>query len=216
VLETRRSIVVVEDHPTVREGLCLVLEREGYAVVGSAGTAEAGHDAIVAAQPTVALVDVDLPDGSGVELTRRLLRRDTRFAVLLYTGMDDPQVLEDALASGARGFTLKTSDPGTMLKAVHAVAAGGSFVDPGVRHRRKAAGAGAAITATSPERLLSAREREVLQHLAEGRSVEEIATELVLSTETIRTHVRNAMGKLGTRTRAHAIVVALRRGELAL
>lgn len=206
--------MVVEDHPTVREGLCLVLEREGFAVVGRAGTAEAGHDAIVATQPSVALVDVDLPDGSGVELTRRLLRRDTRFAVLLYTGMEDPQVLEDALASGARGFTLKTSDPATMLNAVRAVAAGGTFVDPGVRDRLKAAAAGA--TAPPPARVLTAREREVLAHLAEGRSIEDIAAELVLSGETIRTHVRNAMGKLGTRTRAHAIVVAMRRGELAL
>lgn len=205
--------MVVEDHPTVREGLCLVLEREGFAVVGRAGTAEAGHDAIVAAQPSVALVDVDLPDGSGVELTRRLLRRDGRFAILLYTGMKDPQVLEDGLASGARGFTLKTSDPETMLNAVRAVAAGGTFVDPGVRDRLRAA---AADAPPPPERVLTAREREVLAHLAEGRSVEEIAAELVLSGETIRTHVRNAMGKLGTRTRAHAIVVAMRRGELAL
>ncbi len=204
--------MVVEDHPTVREGLCLMLEREGYAVVGRAGTAEAGHDAIVRTLPSVALVDVDLPDGSGVELARRLLRRDSRLGVLLYTGLDDPQVLEDALASGARGFTLKTSDPETMLNAVRAVAAGGTFVDPGVRSRLDAAGAAPA----PPERVLSVREREVLGRLAEGRSIEEIAAELVLSTETIRTHVRNAMGKLGTRTRAHAIVVALRRGELAL
>lgn len=206
--------MVVEDHPTVREGLCLVLEREGFAVVGRAGTAEAGHAAIVAAQPSVALIDVDLPDGSGVELTRRLLRRDSRFGVLLYTGLDDPQVLEDALASGARGVTLKTSDPDTMLNAARAIAAGGTFVDPGVR-ARLAAAAGA-DGAPAPERVLSVREREVLGHLAEGRSIEEIAAELVLSTETIRTHVRNAMGKLGTRTRAHAIVVAVRRGELAL
>jgi DNA-binding NarL/FixJ family response regulator len=213
VPETRRSIVVVEDHPTVREGLCLVLEREGFAVVGRAGTAEAGHDAIVAAQPSVALIDVDLPDGSGVELTRRLLRRDGRFGVLLYTGLDDPQVLEDALASGARGFTLKTSDPATVLNAVHVVAAGGTFVDPGVRDRLKAATGGAP---EPPPRVLTVREREVLARLAEGRSIEEIAAELVLSGETIRTHVRNAMGKLETRTRAHAIVVALRRGELAL
>lgn len=212
--ETRRSIVVVEDHPTVREGLCLVLEREGFAVVGRAGTAEAGHDAIVAHQPSVALVDVDLPDGSGVELTRRLLRRDRRFGVLLYTGMEDPQVLEDALASGARGFTLKTSAPETMLNAVRAVAAGGTFVDPGVRHRLNAAAADGA--APPQERVLTVREREILAHLAEGRSIEDIAAELVLSGATIRTHVRNAMGKLGTRTRAHAIVVALRRGELAL
>jgi DNA-binding NarL/FixJ family response regulator len=212
VPETQRSIVVVEDHPTVREGLALVLEREGFVVLARAGTAEAGHDAIVSTTPDVALIDVDLPDGSGVELTRRLLRRDARLGVLLYTGMDDPAVLEDALASGARGFTLKTSDPDTMLNAVRAVAAGGSFVDPGVRTR---------IAAASPNgepriRLLTVREREVLERLADGLSVEEIAADLVLSTETIRTHVRNAMGKLQTRTRAHAIVVALRRGELAL
>jgi DNA-binding NarL/FixJ family response regulator len=213
VPETHRSIVVVEDHPTVREGLCLVLEREGFAVVARAGTAEEGHAAIVKTQPSVALVDVDLPDGSGVELTRRLLRRDARFGVLLYTGMDDPNVLEDALASGARGFTLKTSDPETMLNAVRAVAAGGTFVDPGVRDRLAAAGL---AQGGGRERVLTVREREVLSRLAEGLSVEEIAGELVLSTETIRTHVRNAMGKLGTRTRAHAIVVALRRGELAL
>jgi DNA-binding NarL/FixJ family response regulator len=212
VPETRRSIVVVEDHPTVREGLCLVLEREGYAVLARVGTAEEGHAAIVASPPDVALVDVDLPDTSGVDLTRRLLRRDGRLGVLLYTGMDDPNVLEDALASGARGFTLKTSDAATMLNAVHAVAAGGSFVDPGVRALIAAAGG-----AERPEvRLLTVREREVLARLADGLSVEEIAADLVLSTETIRTHVRNAMGKLGTRTRAHAIVVALRRGELAL
>jgi DNA-binding NarL/FixJ family response regulator len=209
VTETLRSIVVVEDHPTVREGLCLVLEREGFFVAARVGTAEEGHDAIVKAKPDVALVDVDLPDGSGVELTRRLLRRDKRLGVLLYTGMDDPAVLEDALASGARGFTLKTSDPETMLNAVRAVAAGGAFVDPNVRHRL-------ARQEAPVDRVLTVREREVLGRLAEGLSVEEIAADLVLSTETIRTHVRNAMGKLGTRTRAHAIVVALRRGELAL
>jgi DNA-binding NarL/FixJ family response regulator len=209
VPETPRSIVVVEDHPTVREGLCLVLEREGFFVAARAGTAEEGHAAIIAADPDVALVDVDLPDGSGVELTRKLLRRDGRLGVLLYTGMDDPAVLEDALASGARGFTLKTSDPATMLNAVRAVAAGGTFVDPNVRDRL-------ARQEAPIDRVLTVREREVLARLAEGLSVEEIAADLVLSTETIRTHVRNAMGKLGTRTRAHAIVVALRRGELAL
>jgi DNA-binding NarL/FixJ family response regulator len=207
-----RSIVVVEDHPTVREGLCLVLEREGYAVLARVGTAEAGHAAIVARPPDVALVDVDLPDASGVELTRRLLRRDGRQGVLLYTGMDDPRVLEEALASGARGFTLKTSDARTLLNAVGAVAAGGSFVDPGVRALIAAVG-----EAQGPQvRVLTVREREVLARLADGLSVEEIAADLVLSTETIRTHVRNAMGKLQTRTRAHAIVVALRRGELVL
>jgi DNA-binding NarL/FixJ family response regulator len=209
VSQPTRRIVVVEDHPTVREGLCLVLEREGFAVVGRVGTAEEGHTAIVDAEPDVALIDVSLPDGSGVELTRRLLRRDRRLGVLLYTGMEDVDTLEDAISSGARGLTLKTSDPATTLNAVRSVAAGGTFIDPEVRERL-------AARPTARDRVLTVREREVLGRLAEGHTIEDIAAELVLSTETIRTHVRNAMAKLGTRTRAHAIVVALRRGELAL
>ena len=204
-----RSVVVVEDHPTVREGLCLVLEREGYSVLDRVGTAQDGHDAIVRTAPDVALIDVVLPDGSGVDLARRLLRRDKRLGILLYTGLEDLGVLEDALSSGARGFTLKTSEPQTTLRAVRAVAAGGTFVDPDVRERLAGRDPG-------ERRVLTVREREVLARLAEGHSIEEIAADLVLSTETIRTHVRNAMGKLGTRTRAHAIVVAVRRGELAL
>jgi DNA-binding NarL/FixJ family response regulator len=204
-----RRIVVVEDHPTVREGLALVLEREGFSVVGRAGTVEEGYAAIVAAAPDAALIDVALPDGSGVELTRRLLRRDGRLGVLLYTGMEDAETLEAALECGARGLTLKTSDPATTLAAVRAVAAGGTFIDPVVRLRLM-------DRPPAPERVLTVREREVLGRLAQGHTIEDIAAELVLSTETIRTHIRNAMAKLGPRTRAHAIVVALRRGELAL
>lgn len=204
-----RSVVVVEDHPTVCEGLCLVLERAGLVVVGRAGSVEEGHEVIVGAEPDVALIDVNLPDGSGVELTHRLLRRNGRLGVVLYTGNEDADTLERAMSSGARGVALKASEPDTVLRAVRAVAAGGTFVDPQVR-------ALLASRPLPPERLLTVREREVLERLAEGRSIEEIADELVLSTETIRTHVRNAMSKLGTRTRAHAIVVALRRGELAL
>jgi len=209
VEDVRRTVVVVEDHPTVREGLCLVLERDGYAVVGRAGTVEDGHAAIVAGNPDVALIDVQLADGSGLDLVRRLLRRDSRLGVVLYTGTDDLDILEEAVATGARGFALKTSEPETTLRAVRAVAAGGTFVDPEVSRRLDA-------RPGDRRRVLSVREREVLARLAEGQSIEDIAAELVLSTETIRTHVRNAMGKLETRTRAHAIVVALRRGELGL
>jgi DNA-binding NarL/FixJ family response regulator len=209
VEDVRRTVVVIEDHPTVREGLCLVLEREGYAIVGRAGTVEEGHAAIVEGNPDVALIDVQLTDGSGVELARRLLRRDNRLGVVLYTGAEDLDILEQAVASGARGFALKISEPDTTLRAVRAVAAGGTFIDPEVRRRLE-------NRPPPPTRLLSVREREVLSRLAEGHSIEDIAADLVLSTETIRTHVRNAMGKLETRTRAHAIVVALRRGELAL
>jgi DNA-binding NarL/FixJ family response regulator len=207
--DVRRSVVVVEDHPTVREGLCLVLEREGFAVVGRVGTVADGHRAIVDARPDVALIDLHLPDGHGLDLVRRLLRRDSRLGVVLYTGTEDLDILEEGLASGARGFTLKTSEPETTLRAVRSVAAGGTFIDPGVQRRL-------ATRPVTRERVLSVREREVLGQLAEGLSIEDIAADLVLSTETIRTHVRNAMRKLGTRTRAHAIVVAVRQGELAL
>ena len=205
----RHSIVVIEDHPAVREGLVLVLEREGFDVRGGAGTVDEGFGLICEQAPDVALVDLELPDATGTELTLRLQRRGSATSVVLYTGTEDLDLLEEGLASGAKGIALKSSPPDTVLRAVRAVANGGTFVDPEVVARL-------ADRDAPVERLLTVREREVLGRLAEGRSIEEIAEELVLSVETVRTHVRNAMGKLGTRTRAHAIVVALRRGELAL
>ena len=204
-----RSVVIVEDHPTVREGLALVLEQQGFPVVASVGTAGEGYAAVGAERPAVALIDIQLPDESGIELTRRLLRRDSGTRVLLYTAYDDPTLLEEGVDSGARGLVLKSAHPEETLRAVRAVAAGGSYVDAQLR---------AALSTQRAERakVLSRREREVLSRVADGRSVEEIADDLVIAVDTVRTHIRNAMSKLEARTRAHAIVLALRSGEIRI
>lgn len=203
-----RTIVIVEDHPAIGEGIKILLERNGFDVVGLAGSATAGYDVIGSAKPDAALIDIGLPDESGVELARRLLRRDADLGIVFFTGVEDAVQLRDALDSGARGFVRKTAEPATIVAAVRAVAAGGSYVDREARaqllHRDTTAGL----------RVLSVREREVLDLLAQGLNGEEVAARLFLSPETVRTHIRNAMRKLQADTRVHAIALALRNEEI--
>ena len=204
------QIVIVEDHVALRRGMELLLRREGFEVLGVAGDAGAGYQVVRTRRPDVAVIDIELGPDSGVELTRRLLGEDPELGVLLYTGAEDPATLSEALDCGARGFALKTGPPDELRKAIRAVALGGGYVDPRVRSL--------ILSRSTTDRiaLLSGREREVLDLLAEGLTGEEIAKRLFLSPETIRTHVRNAMEKLEAKTRVHAIAIALREGEIAL
>jgi two-component system invasion response regulator UvrY len=159
---TVRSLVVIEDHPAVAEGIKLLLERNGFEVRGLAGSAAAGYALIGTAKPDAALIDIGLPDESGIELARRLLRRDAQLGIVFFTGVEDTVQLRDALDCCARGFLRKTAEPETIVAAVNAVAAGGSYVDHGARaqllHR----------DTTARIRVLSVREREVLDLLAQA------------------------------------------------
>ena len=204
------QIVIVEDHVALRRGMELLLRRDGFDVLGAADDADAGYQIVRSRKPDVAVIDIELGPSSGVELTRRLLGEDPTLGVLLYTGAEDPATLTEALDCGARGFALKTGPPDELRKAIRAVAVGGGYVDPRVRSL--------ILSRSTTDRisLLSSREREVLDLLAEGLTGEEIAKRLFLSPETIRTHVRNAMAKLEAKTRVHAIAIALRQGEIAL
>ena len=203
-------VAIVEDHVALRRGMELLLGRQGFEIVGLAENAEDGHDVVRKRRPDVAVIDIELGTGSGVELTRRLLEEIPELGVLLYTGAEDPGILTEALDCGARGFALKTGAPEELRNAIRAVAAGGGYVDPRVRSL--------ILSRSTTDRIgvLSPREREVLDLLAEGLTGEEAAQRLFLSPETIRTHVRNAMEKLEAKTRAHAIAIALRQGEIAL
>jgi DNA-binding NarL/FixJ family response regulator len=203
------SMVLVEDHTALRRGMELLLGREEtIEVAASAGEAASGYALIRAKRPDVALLDVNMPGESGIELTRRLLADDPELGIVLYTGLEEEAGLRDALDCGARGFVLKTAPPAELVRAIHTVAAGGTYVDPKLNS--------VILSRRSTERigLLTPREREVLDMLARGLTGEEIARELTLSPETIRTHVRNAMDKLEANTRVHAIAIALRSGEL--
>ncbi len=204
------TLFLVEDHPALRKGVELLVRSDGLHVVGTAGDAETAAELIPRRRPDVALVDIGLPGQSGVELARTLLSGQPDLGVLLYTGLDDPEALREALDCGARGFALKAGDPGELLAAIRLVAAGESYVDPRLEPLIFAR------STTEEIRILSVREREVLALLADGMSGEEVAKRLFLSPETVRTHIRNTMAKLEADTRVHAIAIALRRGEISL
>ena len=199
-------LVLIEDHQAVREGLELLLGREGCDVAGTAGTAAEGRRLVSELDPDVALVDVRLGDDDGIELTRALLTDEPARRVVLYTGAADEELLFDGLDSGARGYALKEGSPRELVGALAHVADGGTYVDPRLRR--------ALLSRRSTERqpALSGREREVLDLLSQGLTGEQVAERLFLSPETIKTHIRNAMNKLEANTRVHAIAIALREG----
>lgn len=199
-------IVLIEDHVALREGLELLLGREGCEVVGTAGCAAEGRRLVEELAPDVALVDIRLGDDDGIELTRCLLDADPERRIVLYTGSSEEDLLFDGLDSGAQGYALKDGSPSELVGALALVAAGGSYVDPRLRS--------ALLSRRSTERTpsLSGREREILDMLAQGLTGEQVAEHLVLSAETVKTHIRNAMSKLEAHTRVHAIAIALRHG----
>lgn len=204
-------LVLIEDHQALREGLELLLGREGCVVVGTAGSAAEGQLLVEELAPDVALVDIRLGEGEadGIDLTRRLLTTDPERRVVLYTGSSDEELLFDGLDSGAQGYALKDGSPRELVDALALVADGGSYVDPRLRP--------ALLSRRSTERLpsLSNREREILDLLAQGLTGEQVAEKLVLSAETVKTHIRNAMSKLEAHTRVHAIAIALREGYIS-
>jgi DNA-binding NarL/FixJ family response regulator len=200
------SLVLVEQHEALRDGLAVLLERRGFDVRGCATTAARGEEVIAERKPDVAVVGVDLPDERGTELVRRLNDRPPCPKFLIYTGLEDPDLLEAAYRSGARGLVAKPAGLDVLVEALREVWRGGRYFDRSFAPQN---GNGA-----SAEKALSRRESEILTLLAKGLTGEEIAKRLVLSPETIRTHIRNAMEKLEARTRTEAVVKALDREEI--
>jgi DNA-binding NarL/FixJ family response regulator len=204
------KLVIVDDHEALREALALLLTQSGVDVVGAAGNVAAGIDLIEHADVDVALVDIRLPDGSGIDLTRELLVRRPGLGVILYTGDSDVDLLHRGLDSGARGYALKAGSLEELSAAIARVAEGGSYVDPRLDRVLHAPRATARVTQLSP------RERQIIALMAEGLTAERIGDEISVSVETVRTHVRNVIRKLQARNRVHAIAIALERGEVAL
>jgi DNA-binding NarL/FixJ family response regulator len=204
------KVAIVDDHEALREGLERLLEDRGLSVVGSAGNAAAAEDLVMETQPDVAIVDIRLPDESGIELTRRLLGTRPRLGVVLYTGDADAELLFGGLDSGARGYALKAGSMSELVACIERVAGGGTYVDPRLDRLLLSERATARVPQLSP------RERQITALMAEGLTAERIGVELGVSVETVRTHVRNVIRKLRARNRVHAIAIALERGEIAL
>jgi len=198
------TCVVADDHPAVLEAVAEFLVQGGVEVVARARDGEEALEKIEQRKPRVALVDVRMPKLGGIELTRRAQRSAPETSILLYTGYGDRALLTEALDAGVRGFVLKEAPMDDLLRALHSVATGGTYVDPVLAGTLAASSIGNKL----PE--LTQRERDVLRLLADGLANEEIGKRLFISAETVRTHVRKAMDKLDADTRTQAVARALR------
>jgi len=194
-------VFLLDDHEVVRRGVGDLLEDSGViTVVGEAGTVAEAATAIERLQPDVAVLDARLPDGSGIELCRRVRLSAERTAVLILTSFEDDEALFEAIMAGASGFLLKQVRGNDLVDAVQRVAAGQSLLDPAVtrsvleRLRHQA----------DPDPLdeLTAQERKVFDELRLGRSNREIAATLFLSEKTVKNYVSTVLAKLGLERRA--------------
>jgi DNA-binding NarL/FixJ family response regulator len=210
-------VLLVDDQALVRGGFRLILRAErDIEVVGEAGDGEAAVAEAVRLQPDVVLMDVRMPVLDGIEATRRITARGGHTRVLILTTFDLDEHVYDALEAGASGFVLKDIEPERLPEAVRLVAGGDALLAPSVtrrliaefaRHRP----APAAATGAGPGQL-TAREAEVLGHLARGLTNQEIAAALHVSETTVKTHVAHVLGKLELRDRVQAVIFAYETG----
>lgn len=202
-------IVVADDEPLVRQGLRLILDSEpDLEVVGEAGD---GADAVALVRrlrPDVACLDVRMPEVDGIRATELVLRLPDPPKVLVITTFEHDDHVVDALVAGASGFLLKRASADEMVQAVRTITRGESLLFPqAVRKLVRGRAAGTARHAGPP---LTPREREVLGLVAQGMTNAEIAAELVVGLETVRSHVAAVLAKLGARDRTQAVVIAYR------
>jgi DNA-binding NarL/FixJ family response regulator len=198
------TAIVADDHPAVLTAMCDLLADAGIEVIGRAANGEEALAKIETRHPKVALVDVRMPRLSGVELARRALRVSPQTALVFYTGYGDRALVTEALDVGVRGVVLKEAPLQDVVRAVQLVGDGGTYVDPVL------AGVLATARFGSDKATLTQRERDVLRLLSEGHSNEGVGKQLFISAETVRTHVRKAMEKLGADNRTEAVATALR------
>ena len=202
--------LLVDDHGVVREGLRRVLSQVDDLVV--VGEASSGEEAVTLAgrrRPTIILMDARMPGIGGLEATRIIQREHPEVKVIVFTAHGQQDLLWEALDSGAQGFVLKDADRPTLLGAIRQVAAGEPYVDP-----RLAPDFLRQLSKPRPESPPSGREREILQLLADGCSNREISDKLVLSVETVKTHVKHILAKLEAEHRTQAVAIGIRQAMI--
>jgi DNA-binding NarL/FixJ family response regulator len=202
VADPEITTLIVDDHEVVREGLRLSLSRAPHIrVIGEAADGEAAVELAERRKPNVVIMDVRMPGMDGLEATKLLTERVPDSAVLIFTAYSERSLLSRGLESGAKGYVLKEAPHETLLRAIEKVAAGEGYVDPALMP---------AFLAGRDDDTLTAREREILQLLADGMSNADVATKLFISQETVKSHVRHILAKLEADTRTQAVAIALR------
>ena len=205
-------ILLADDHEIVRRGMRALLEKhEGWEVCGEAKDGREAVEKAIELKPDVVILDIGMPLLNGLETTRQLLKHDPDFKVIVLTISDSDQVIREALDAGARGFVLKSDAARDLVSAVDALQNKRVFFTPRVNDM-VLAGFLEKSSTTEASKLpaLTAREREITQLLAEGKSSKEVATLLNLSTKTVETHRVNLMRKLSFHSIRDLVVYAIR------
>jgi two-component system nitrate/nitrite response regulator NarL len=209
-------VLVVEDRRLFAEGLRSVLKKQGTRRVWTAGTAAEAMTLALAEGPDVVLVDVRLPDGSGIDLGTRILQARPGTVVVALADEHERRLSDRAMRAGFRGF-LTTDMPLTkLLAAMDAAARGRVVIAPTGTSRSISEGAEVEVSTEGPKEQLTGREREILMLLVQGRSTKEMARRLDLSRHTVRTHIQNILSKLGVHSRLEAAAYALLYGLVEL
>ncbi len=211
-------ILLADDHTVMRAGLRLLLERhENFEVVGEAADGREAVEIAAAQKPDVVVMDVAMPHLNGVEAARQILSRNPDIAIVMLSMHSDESYVLRSLKAGARAYLLKDSAEADLIAAIQAITEGRSFFSPGVRallkedyiYRLQKFGA------DDTYELLTAREREVLQLVAEGRSNKEVASLLGLSLYTVETHRTHILQKLNLHSVPELILYAVRKGIIS-
>ncbi|WP_096226145.1 response regulator transcription factor [Geobacillus sp. FJAT-46040] len=218
----KTRIAIIDDHQLFREGIKRILEFEGDCEVVAEGSDGSEALSIVETyRPDLVLMDINMPDINGVEATKQLIEAYPDTKVVVLSIHDDENYVMRALQTGATGYLLKEMDADTLIEAVRIVAEGGSYLHPKVTHnlireyRRLTTEKGGAVVKQEvrrPLHLLTRRECEVLQLLADGKSNRAIGEALYISEKTVKNHVSSILQKLNVNDRTQAVVVAIKNG----
>jgi len=207
-------VLLADDHALFREGVHAILKSvPDIEIVGEAGS---GKDAMTLAsdlKPDVILMDIQMPDLNGVEVTQRILEAEPDTGIIIVTMLEDDDSLFSAMRAGARGYVLKGADKAEMLKSIRSVADGGALFGPGIASRllgffNQKSGQVKHETSSTVFPELTDREQEILAYIARGETNNEIAEQLTISLKTVRNHVSSIFNKLQVTNRAQAAIRA--------
>lgn len=207
--------MLADDHRMLREGLRRSMDERGFEIVGEARDGAEAVDLAAAVKPDVILMDVSMPELGGVEATRQIKARQPEVRIVMLTMHADQDVLADAIRAGANGYLVKDCSTDEIASAIETVAAGETALSPRlaasmlVEVRRQE-------NAAVPERIITKREEEVLQLIADGCSTPEVAENLYISQKTVKNHLASIYQKLDARDRTQAVLRAVRMGIVTL